>query len=842
MQSNSQAQIQFQTLAARSATTASASVHSTISKDLTQANSANEGQSFGLLEKRNNLLAQDTPGQNAQMSPGAQITSGAKLSPGALLDYQKHLMLLEQADKKKRRNADKDQQERTQRVRLSKRPKNNLQRGPDGSDSMVIDVDSPDWSLITSPKIAEYTAPNVAPENQQTGTKQNPLLQRGVGSTIPRVEQNVGALYKVFHKIICDSTWDTNWPCHNSSFFEDVPRRSDSHADGYRHLSGQHPISNLNQWIFSGDGIAFIVCREHTCRQILDLQARRKLGIKPAGAENYKESIIVVSEPLRMAMIEISRCAPPNVPSDDSPEEDLGMDLSTYSHGFLYHHRQSLLDYMARADPQFQNSIAVLLAYIESIHGEHYRHLDELLNEGLVSRDDVQLLFCPNDVVITREKGHLLACVIKSWPTEAGSTIHLDGWSWSYNGHELQRTHCKLLLLQPVQAIAPVRDLLVYPLRYATREEYDQLRARGWKFWDLRYQHLMTYTGWDAEKNHFYSNDARCMIDYRTYRQFHPGSSPFGVYHTAKEQFDPWPQVIPCDTVLDEMSLILLPAEIHGFPLKDKKWVKLLVDNIGPVVWNKDAFERLVLPAKTKDLVKALVMVRSSTRRADQGMGLAGKRDDLIAGKGNGLIMLLHGGPGTGKTLTAGTVAELAEMPLYSVTCGDIGTKPETVETYLKTVFSLGKTWNCVLLLDEADVFLEERTLADLKRNCLVSIFLRSLEYYEGILILTTNRAGVFDEAFKSRIQVALSYPTLDRNSRRKIWQNFFDMLEMDAEDMDFEGVGKHMDELADEEINGRQIRNVLTTARQLAMYKEERLTWEILEQALQSSRDFKKI
>ena len=62
-----------------------------------------------------------------------------------------------------------------------------------------------------------------------------------------------------------------------------------------------------------------------------------------------------------------------------------------------------------------------------------------------------------------------------------------------------------------------------------------------------------------------------------------------------------------------------------------------------------------MLPAKTKDLVKALVMVRSSTRRADQGMGLAGKRDDLIAGKGNGLIMLLHGGPGTGKTLTAGT-------------------------------------------------------------------------------------------------------------------------------------------------------------------------------------------
>lgn len=75
---------------------------------------------------------------------------------------------------------------------------------------------------------------------------------------------------------------------------------------------------------------------------------------------------------------------------------------------------------------------------------------------------------------------------------------------------------------------------------------------------------------------------------------------------------------------------------------------------MGSITWNKEAFERLVLPSRTKDLVKALVMVRTSRRGAEQGMRLAGKRDDLIAGKGSGLIMLLHGGPGTGKTLTAG--------------------------------------------------------------------------------------------------------------------------------------------------------------------------------------------
>lgn len=62
------------------------------------------------------------------------------------------------------------------------------------------------------------------------------------------------------------------------------------------------------------------------------------------------------------------------------------------------------------------------------------------------------------------------------------------------------------------------------------------------------------------------------------------------------------------------------------------------------VVWNKQAFRRLVLEEKTKDVLRALIDVRMSDSK---------KLDDLVIGKGNGLIMLLHGSPGTGKSLTA---------------------------------------------------------------------------------------------------------------------------------------------------------------------------------------------
>jgi SpoVK/Ycf46/Vps4 family AAA+-type ATPase len=258
--------------------------------------------------------------------------------------------------------------------------------------------------------------------------------------------------------------------------------------------------------------------------------------------------------------------------------------------------------------------------------------------------------------------------------------------------------------------------------------------------------------------------------------------------------------------------------------------VDLKVDRLHDVRWNKDAFEILVADKDTKELIQALVMTQLEAERGT----------DIVRGKGNGLIMLLHGGPGTGKTFTAETVAEIAEKPLYRVTCGDIGTRPEEVEQYLESVLHLGKIWGCVVLLDEADVFLEERSLSQLERNALVSVFLRVLEYYEGILILTSNRVGTFDEAFKSRIQLALHYDNLSESQRRRVWWNFLNRLKsMDRHSIDFDGLFDHVDELAKHVMNGRQIRNVITTARQLARYRNKIMTYQDLNHVIEISGRF---
>ena len=64
-------------------------------------------------------------------------------------------------------------------------------------------------------------------------------------------------------------------------------------------------------------------------------------------------------------------------------------------------------------------------------------------------------------------------------------------------------------------------------------------------------------------------------------------------------------------------------------------------------------------------------------------------------------------------------------------------------------------------------------------------------------------------------------------------------MMEEDEEDIDSDGLSLRLGELADHEMNGRQIRNVLTTARQLATFKKEKLEWAHLEQSIKIASDF---
>jgi SpoVK/Ycf46/Vps4 family AAA+-type ATPase len=118
-------------------------------------------------------------------------------------------------------------------------------------------------------------------------------------------------------------------------------------------------------------------------------------------------------------------------------------------------------------------------------------------------------------------------------------------------------------------------------------------------------------------------------------------------------------------------------------------------------------------------------------------------------------------------------------------------------------------SWGAILLLDEADVFLEARQPHDIHRNSLVSVFLRLTEYYQGILFLTTNRVETFDEAFQSRIHMGIRYDNLQPKARKKIWQHHVGKVEAMAEKSEEAKVFSDGDfeELSKRNMNGRQVR-----------------------------------
>ncbi|KAI2605622.1 hypothetical protein GGR54DRAFT_633463 [Hypoxylon sp. NC1633] len=280
----------------------------------------------------------------------------------------------------------------------------------------------------------------------------------------------------------------------------------------------------------------------------------------------------------------------------------------------------------------------------------------------------------------------------------------------------------------------------------------------------------------------------------------------------------------------DEEYLIASPV-VLGFAFAEKLWLEFTVSGIKEISWNEHAYDSLVLQPNTKEIVKALV--ESHKYHPAESI------DDVIQGKGKGLVAVLHGPPGTGKTLTAEGISELLKCPLYMVSAGDLGTDSRYLEAELQKILDICHAWGAILLLDEADVFLEKRNMQDIHRNALVSIFLRQLEYFQGILFLTTNRVQTFDDAFQSRIHIALRYDDLDVKAKKAIFKIFIERARavagidlMPFDEDDYTSLARH-------NLNGRQIKNTIGTAQALAVNKGEPLSMRHIREVLNVQQNF---
>ena len=245
---------------------------------------------------------------------------------------------------------------------------------------------------------------------------------------------------------------------------------------------------------------------------------------------------------------------------------------------------------------------------------------------------------------------------------------------------------------------------------------------------------------------------------------------------------------------LDEDGVSRVPL-VRVFSFDTKGYVYADIDDLEIYDYDATAIERLFLPPRMKD-----VLAKLFSTPTDLLFG------DVVRGKHGGIVILASGNPGVGKTLTAEVYAEIAQRPLYVLEFGEMGTTVQAIEQHLQLVFARVVRWQAVLQFDECEIFLAQRG-DGLERSAIVGIFLRMLDYYEGLLFLTTNRPDTLDYAIRSRVMLRLEYPDLDATTRAGIWRTMFDLAGLRLLDGSF-------DTLAEPVINGRQIRNLVRLAR----------------------------
>ncbi len=155
-----------------------------------------------------------------------------------------------------------------------------------------------------------------------------------------------------------------------------------------------------------------------------------------------------------------------------------------------------------------------------------------------------------------------------------------------------------------------------------------------------------------------------------------------------------------------------------------------------------------------------------------------------------------------GKTLTAEVYAEIIQRPLYRVHSGQLGLNVAEMEVALKNTLTRAQRWGAVMLIDEADVYIKRRD-DNIAANAVVGVFLRVLEYFNGLLFLTTNRVDDIDEAIVSRCIALIRYHPPRREDRRRIWRVMSQQFELGLDEEMLEWLSRGFPQASGRDIKG---------------------------------------
>ncbi|KAJ3957595.1 hypothetical protein N0V92_005845 [Colletotrichum tropicale] len=262
-----------------------------------------------------------------------------------------------------------------------------------------------------------------------------------------------------------------------------------------------------------------------------------------------------------------------------------------------------------------------------------------------------------------------------------------------------------------------------------------------------------------------------------------------------------------------DIDYLTCPPTLVAFLLYDNKWVNVDVEHLTDIIWPESPFDSLELEVGKKKLIQDL------THRFKKKEVSQGSHQDTGGQQGGNLVIFLTGPPGVGKTLTAEIVAEEAQRPLYRVSAGEFSVNPSDLGKRLGEIFLLVRRWGAIILIDEAGMFMTKRQASTPAQNAAITAFLWLLHTYDGLIFLTSTSEDI-DTAFYDCIHATIKYVGLDETQRTNIWRR---QLQRAIGSPEEHPLSSRWPEetyrlLGKVETNGRDIRNIVRTAEQLAL------------------------
>ncbi|KAL2631859.1 hypothetical protein R1flu_016545 [Riccia fluitans] len=471
-----------------------------------------------------------------------------------------------------------------------------------------------------------------------------------------------------------------------------------------------------------------------------------------------------------------------------------------------------------------QMQLRHLIRFVDTQFLDTTEMYERMKTSGRVSFDMLWTSMTPGEDVVYRcgisdEElcGKIWKAVYKlndSCPPKWCLQLRLDVYDYNCEGYQKYSRINEVLVYENEK---PLRGLEVYPYKFM--EDSGEIKARlldrgsrfGYLTSAVRYRYMEFKGSMYTKKRIYYGDvqilkenaDGRVMVDQFSFSKIETDREMENAEPSSTVARDGRVRTVD---ISENLNRIYAPAIVYGFSFRLKKWGCFSVEGFSEVVFDGgSSWNQLVMDPNLKEITEHLVVQQlRKSERSELG------RVDPIANKGDGCIIICYGPPGTGKTLTAESLAEKLQAPLWSLSVSELGTDPYELEPKLVSVLEIAALWKTVLLLDEADVYLEKRSTSDVQRNAMCGIFLRNLEYYRGVLLLTTNRIPSFDDAFRSRISVFLRYPPLTVDQREKIWTNLLGRAEMIE---DIGAIRQLVKDMAVHDLNGREIRNTIRNA-----------------------------